>query len=239
MTKTMFVLTVVCLVPALVISGCHKAKTAAPPVTTVPALSAAEIISKSYDAMQGLNSFHFLLDQTGGSTPIALGIEMTKAEGDIVRPDKMQMTMSGTVANMAIDVKLITSGAETFMTNPLSGNWEALPPQFQVLSVFDPDTGIVTIIKDITAPALLNDELVDNTLCYHLKGNIASENLLPLTGNAASGVVIAADVWIGKNDFLVRQVKLDGKITAGEKDGIVRTLTLTNFNKEVTINLPQ
>ncbi len=77
-----------------------------------------------------------------------------------------------------------------------------------------------------------------DTLCYHLKGTIASEALKPLTGSAAQGEMIPAEVWIAKDGLLVLQVKLDGKITYAEEDGIVRTLTFTDYDKAVEITLP-
>lgn len=215
-----------------VISGCSGASTEAK-------LSASDILGKSYDNMQAVKSFHFLLDQTGGGTPITMGVEMTKAEGDIVRPDKLQATIAGTAVGTSIEVKLVTADGKTLMTNPLSGGWEVPPDQFKVLNVFDPGTGIAAIVKGLTTPTSLEDEKVGDTLCYHLKGNIASEALKSLTGSSAASVVDNAEVWIEKEGFLVHQVKLTGKITESEKDGIVRTLVLTDFNKEIEIKLPK
>ena len=78
-----------------------------------------------------------------------------------------------------------------------------------------------------------------DVLCYHLKGDIQSEALAPLTGTTAQGVPIGTEVWIAKDSLLVQQVKLTGKITDSEADGIVRTLTFTNYNKDVDIAFPK
>jgi hypothetical protein len=226
------ILAVFMMVPAI-ITGCSKAAPSTTPLT------AMEIISKSGENMQAVNSFHFLLDQTGGGTPITMGIEMTKAEGDIVRPDKMQATISGTAMGMSLEVKLVSSGGTMYMTNPLSGAWEVPPDQFKVFSIFDPATGLAAILKGMTAPGQLGEEQKGGTLCYHLKGSVASDALRPITGSAVAGVTIDVEVWIGEEDFLVRQIRLEGKITESEKDGIVRTLDLSGFNQEVNIQLPQ
>jgi hypothetical protein len=221
------------MVLSVIITGCSKAAPSPTPLT------AAEIISKSGENMQAVNSFHFLLDQVGGGTPITMGIEMTKAEGDIVRPDKLQATIFGTAMGMSLEVKLVTSGEKTYMTNPLTGAWEVPPDQFKVLSLFDPGTGLAAILKGMAAPTQLGEEQIGGTLCYYLKGSIASDALRPIAGSAAAGVVINVEVWIGKEDFLVRHIKLEGKITEAEKEGIVRTLDLSNFNQEVEIKLPE
>jgi hypothetical protein len=231
MKKAVLTLIVFLTLFGLIFTGCAKA--------TPTTLSAPDIFDKSYNSMLAVNSFHFLLDHTGGGTPITNGIEMAKAIGDVVRPDKMQATINGTAMGMSIEVKLVTADGKTLMSNPLNGKWEPLSAQFQVLSVFDPATGIGAITKGITTASILTEEQIDGTLCYHLKGVITSESLRSITGTTATGVSINSEIWIGKQDFLARQVKLAGKITDSEKEGIIRTLTLSNFNQQINITLPQ
>jgi hypothetical protein len=221
------------MVTILAVTGCVKSAPSIAPLT------AKDIFNQSSENMQAVNSFHFVLDQVGGGTPITMGIEMIKAEGDVVRPDKLQTTIGGSAMGMSIEVKLVTVSGKTLMTNPLTGGWEALSDQFQVLSVFDPGTGIPAIIKGISNPTSLSNEQLGDILCYHLKGNVASEALRPLTGSSTAGVIINTEVWIGQKDFLVRQIKITGKITDSEKEGIVRTLTLTNYNQNANITLPK
>jgi hypothetical protein len=232
MKRLVCVLSAFSIVMIFIFTGCSKAASPTP-------LAAKDIVGKSYDSMQTVNSFHFVLDHLGGGTPITMGIEMTKAEGDVVRPDKMQATIAGNAMGMSIEVKLVTSGGKTMMTNPLSGNWESPGDQFQILSVFDPSSGIAAIIKGITNPSSLADEQMGGVLCYHLSGGVPSEAFQSLTGSSVAGAVINTEVWIGQQDFLVRQAKITGKITESEKDGIIRTLTFTNYNQNVNITLPQ
>ncbi len=213
--------------------GCAK-----PAITPTP-LTALEIIDKSSEKIQGINSFHFVLDQVGGGTPIGMGLEMNKAVGDVARPDRLKTTISGTMAGMFIEVQLISVGEVTYITNPLTGQWELLPTEFGALSVFDPNTGIAAIMRGIADPTKLSDEEVDGVLCYRLRGSIDSGDLGPITGSSVEGVAIDTEVWIGKEDFFVRLIKLEGKITESEVPGIVRTLKLSNFNEEVSIELPE
>jgi lipoprotein LprG len=230
----MLTLAVAVLLPFLV-AGC-SARSATPSATP---LSAAAIQSTASDKLQALNSFHFVLEQVGGGTPITMGIEMKGAQGDVVKPDKLQMTITGTAMGFSLTVQLVEVGKTIMMTNPLNGNWENLSDQFQILSVFDPNSGVAAILKGMANAARLADETNAGVNCYHLKGTVDSESLTALAGSAASGVAINAEIWIGQADFLVRTIKLTGKITPTEVDGIVRTLTLSNFNSPVAITLPQ
>jgi hypothetical protein len=53
------------------------------------------------------------------------------------------------------------------------------------------------------------------------------------------GTAIGVELWIGKGDLLVRSIKLTGKITENEVSGIVRILSLSNFDESISIALPQ
>jgi hypothetical protein len=201
-------------------------------------LPASEIISQSSEKMEAVNSFHFVLDQVGGGTPIAMGLEMTNAIGDVVRPDRMKATISGKLSGMFLEVEIITVGEDIYMTNPLTGKWELLPVQFSILEVFDPNTGIAAIMKGMVDLARLDDEKIEGVSCYHLSGSIASDELRPITVTSVEGVAIPIEVWIGEEDFLVRHIKLEGKITESEVEGIIRTIKLSSFNEEVSIEVP-
>ena len=76
-------------------------------------------------------------------------------------------------------------------------------------------------------------------MCYHLSGSIDSEKLTPITGSSVKGTAINVELWVGKDDSLVRSIKLTGKITDTEVQGIVRTLSLSNFDEAMSIGLPQ
>ena len=226
-----------CLVSLVTLIGCSTSTTAT--TTTAASLTASQVISQASDKLDAVNSFHCTLDQTGGGTPIGSGVEMAKVNGDIVKPDKLQATLTGTVSGMSVTIQMISVGTVTYMTNPLTNSWEQLPTEFAVLSVFNPNTGVTAIMRGITSLSKLSDEQLAGVNCYHLSGNIDSANLSPITGSSVPGTAIGVELWAGKDDLLVRSIKLTGQITATEVQGIVRTLSLSNFNETLNIALPQ
>jgi hypothetical protein len=226
--KTTCCAAAVVLLISIVIAGCSSKSAAA--------MTAPDVLGKSYDQMQTVKSFHFILEHSEGGTPIGSGIIMTKAEGDVVKPDKLQATITGTAMGMTVEVKLVS---KTMMTNPLNNKWEELTDTFKVLGVFDPGTGIAAIIKDIANPTSLKDEKVGEVLCYHIKGDIMSQTLEPITGVTAKDIPVGVEVWVDQEGLLVQQIKLTGKITDTEQDGIIRTLTISNYDKDVEIKLPE
>jgi len=230
MKKSLCLLTALILTICTVLAGCSG---------SAENLAPSAILAKSYDSMQAATSFHFTMEHDKAGTPISSNILMTKLEGDIESPDKLQAKITGTYSDTAIEVSLVTVSGQTYMTNPLSGVWEPAPNSFKVLSVFDPGTGVASIIKGLNNATALGEEKVGNTKCYHLKGDVLSETLAPLTGTTATGAAIGTEVWISEKTFFVQQIKLTGKITDSETDGITRTLTFTDYNKKVDIKLPE
>jgi hypothetical protein len=230
MKRTLCILAAILMIASFALTGCAKKAEAK--------LTPADILGKSYDAMQAVKSFHFLLEHSTGGTPLGSGISMTKAEGDVVRPDKLSASLTGSALGSTVIVKLIAADGKTMMTNPLSQKWEEVGASFQALTVFDPSNGIAAIIKGLANPTLLTEEKIGDVLCYHIKGDIPTPTLAPFTGTTAKEGTVAAEVWVAKDNFLVQQVKLDGKITDTETTGIIRTLTFTNFDKDVEIKLP-
>ena len=231
MKKSISLVSALILLICAVFTGCSSGESAS--------LAPADALAKSYDSMQEVTSFHFSMIHSSSGTPISKSILMTNLDGDIVSPDKLQATITGTYSDMTVEVSLITVGEDTYMTNMLSGKWELAPTSFKVLKVFDPSSGVASIIKGLTNVTDVGDEKVNKTTCYHFKGEVMSEALAPLTGTTATGVPIATEVWINKKNFQVVQVQLTGKITDTEVDGITRTLTFSNYNKDIDITLPE
>ncbi|MBN1191879.1 MAG: LppX_LprAFG lipoprotein [Dehalococcoidales bacterium] len=221
----------------LVLAGCSGGSSTSSSPSPTP-LSAEQILAESSSKLEAAGSFHFELDHEGGGSPIAMGIAMLKASGDMVKPDKMKTTISGIALGMAIQVEVITVSHETYMTNPLNGRWELLPNEFQVLSVFDPATGVAAIMKNMSGATRLADEEAAGKTCYHISGEIDSGNLNSITGSSIQGIMNRAEIWIAMDDFLPQVIKLEGRITEEEKEGITRTLSFSDYNLETKIEKP-
>jgi hypothetical protein len=223
----------------LLFVGCSKDEETSP-TKSLPFLTPEEIIDKASPKLDELKSFHFELSQKGGGTPIAMGLEMTGAGGDIAPPDKLAMKIEATWIGQFMETELITVGTTTYMTNPLNGKWELLPDDFTAVTLFQPNTGIKAVMESVTDLSLLDPEMAGGTLCFHLKGLLDSEDLDAIAvGHAAKGLPVETDIWIGAGDFLLRKVTFDGRICKDENDGIIRTLELSRFNEPVEIELPE
>lgn len=189
--------------------------------------------------MDAANSFHFEIEHDGGGTPIAMGLVMNEAEGDIARPDRLKAKISATMMGLFIEVEVITVGSVIYITNPLTMEWELLPTEFSAVSFFDPDSGVTAILEGMTSLVKLKDEKVEGLVCYHIAGKTASQYLNAIALSSVEGVMIDTEVWVDTEDFLLRRIRLEGQITEEEKLGIVRTISLSHFDQSVEIELPR
>lgn len=201
--------------------------------------SAQEIIRDSINKMNVISSFHFELGHEGGRTPIAMGLELDEAIGDVAKPDRLKTNITAALGGMLVEVEVVTIGTTTYMTNPFTKKWELIPGEFSAISIFDPNAGITAILEGISNPSKVEGEekeQVGNS--YHIKGEIPSESLRPITLSSVEGVNVMVDVWIDTENFLINQIRVEGQITKTEKPGIIRILKLSNYDQAIEIESP-
>ena len=227
------VISIIIILLLVLVLSCGKKEAPASPT-----LTAQEIINYSIDKMTDINSFHFELSHEGGRTPIAMGLELDEAKGDVKKPDKLETTVLAALKGMLVEVQVITIGDTTYMTNPLTKNWEFVPGEFSAISIFDPNAGITSILQDMVNPTLVTTEEDSIPNCYHIMGEIPSESLRPITLSSAEGINLTADIWIDTGSFLINQITIEGQISETEQPGITRILKLFDYNQEIEIVSP-
>ena len=201
-------------------------------------LSVEEILSKAAERFESLQSFHFKMTHEGGGTPIALGLEMETVEGDVVSPDRMAVAIEAKASGLFFEVDAIAIGDNTYMTNPFTQKFGDFSDIITPGGFFDPAEGVGSIIANATNPSVFSIETLNGVSVYRLGGSVRSEDLQSISTTATEGHILAAELWIGEEDFLVRKLTLDGRITEKEEDGIVRTITISGFDQAVTIERP-
>ena len=129
---------------------------------------------------------------------------------------------------------LIAIGESSFISNPITGEWEPVPAEVSPLGFFEPTRGVSEIMGRIEGPRLISNE--DDS--YAISGTIASEGLASLFGAVEEGNSVDINVVIDATSLFLLEARLEGRITASEEDGVIRIITLSNFNKPVEIELP-
>ena len=161
-------------------------------------------------------------------------LTVTEADGTVVSPDGVSVEFAGTLGNFAVRSSLITLGDDSYMTNPLTGAWEQVAREVSPLGFFDPQRGIGSMMTEVESPSLVekSDE------AFVIEGDLPVEALEPLLGGLTEGNTVNVRLTIDSDSLFLKQAILDGRVTATEPDGVVRTITLSEFNEQVTIEPP-
>lgn len=196
-----------------------------------------QIMNKTIPAMQAANSFHFTLDTSKIQKPMP-GLFLTKAEGDVVKPDKLAGSVSALYSGVPINVKVVVDGTSQYMTDPASARWGAMPAYFDVAQFFNPSKGISDILSNVKGLANDGTENVGGVDTYRLKATVPTSALKSLSSEITAQGDVTATLWVGSGDFLLRQVRLQGPLINGEPSDIMRTITIKDYNKPVNIETP-
>lgn len=229
------------------IAGCSESSpsstdpTVVPPPTSTPVptptpINVEDLLRRSGEATSRLNAFHFRLEHNDeGSTPFSDALDVTEAEGYVVSPDRISISFSGRFSGrFAMRASLITIGADSYMTNPLTGNWEEVAAEVSPLGFFDPQQGIGAMMTDLRSPVLASN--TDSE--FVIEGNLDALALRPLLGDAAQDGVVRVEVTLDKDTLYMKKAVIEGRATAGEPDGVVRTIILSRFDEPISISPP-
>ncbi len=204
------------------------------PVASPTPINPRVVMERSGEIMEALESFHFDLTHESGGTPLGQGLIIIEVQGDVARPDRISLDFSGLAGSFAMRASLIAIGESSFISNPITGEWEPVPTEVSPLGFFEPTEGVSAIMKQIKSPRLNSKK--DNR--YSISGTIPSEGLAPLFGAVEQGNSVDIDVVIDATSLFLLEARLEGRITSSEEDGVVRIITLSRFNEPVTIETP-
>ena len=222
---------------ALVALACGNTSPPATPVPTVTPtpINPQAILDECGTAMSALDSFRFHIEHDDdGSTPLAQGMALTEASGNIASPDRLAIDFLGTAGSFAVKGSLIAVGEDAYMTNPLSGEWHAVSSELNPLEFFDPSDGIAEILAQVQNATLISHDAGE----YRIGGTIPANALTPLFGDTEPQSSVDVTLTIDRTHLYLTQARLDGRITPTEADGLARTITLSEFNETVDISAP-
>jgi hypothetical protein len=201
-------------------------------------LTPQQVIEKAVPAIQGVNSFHFTYEASKPDKPLP-GIFIVSVEGDAAKPDKLVADVAGTASGINVKIKVAADGDKQFMTDPISGQWGEMSPVFNVTQFFDPAKGVSDILAGVKELASDGTETIDGTATYRLKGKVPAAALKSLSAEVTATDDLPSTLWIGSGDFLLRRVTMDGPLLTGEPADLTRTISLSEFNKEVVVQTPE
>jgi hypothetical protein len=205
--------------------------------TPTPTLSAQDLLDAAYQTTNAASSFHFVLSHENGSTPIANGISMTKAEGDIQKPDRFKATVTGQLSGFTVVVPVINVGDQVWLS--LSGNkYSPLPNGVGAAAILDPNNGVLKALKGVKNPQIAGHEKLNGVDTTVVAGDVDAGDLTSLAQNAQAGKQVKGKAWIGDADHRLYRLRIDGPLNDQEPANIARIIDLSQFNEKLDIQPP-
>jgi len=218
----------------LIIAGCTSAPSV-PPTTTAAtsaarALTQAELLTASANAMKAVTSAHFTLT-VAGKLP---DLQVQGAEGDLTSAGNAKGTARIIQFGQLVQVEFVIVGKDLYFEGP-TGGFTKIPAAmageiYDPTAILSPEKGVAKVLGSVTKPAT---PVVAGS-SYTVTGTVPKAAAAPLVPGIASDV--AGTFTIDKISFRSTEVLL--RLTGSDGKPATVDLALRDFNKAVTVSAP-
>ena len=194
--------------------------------------------------MAAVKSFHFTttgsLETTSSESNTTISLTF---EGDSLSPNRTSARLTLDVSVFLLEIDIVTIGADVYLTNPMTGEWEVTSPD--EFGIPDPVLLVSGVFPSLSDMKMVGEERIGEVPTYHLSGSVTSADLEMLGADLES-----VDIWIGAKDSLLYRISTQGLANLDdlglsledmglEGEGtITLQIDLSDFNAPVTIELP-
>lgn len=202
------------------------------------ALDPQAVLAESAEAMHALIGARFELARSGAPVYIDTSgvLAYETASGRYSAPRSADALITVTAVGITTEVGAIAVDGVTWLTNPVSGEWELLPEslQFDPTVLFDPEQGWRPLLTtDMSDVAFVDDPtLADGVV--RIRGTAAADRLEVITAGLVTDQATEIDLWIDTDRRVIRaefSSELDGEVS----DWV---MTFSDFGQSFVIEPP-
>lgn len=198
----------------------------------------ATLLKNAQAKFNATSTFHFIMTVANlGPVPPG-GYNVTAANGDVQRPDKLSAEATASVGFASANVKLIIIGTQEWMTDPFTQKFSPTSGFESFLAIFDQNKGIGSLLGKLQNPSKPADGSANGASCWKISGTVPPSDLQPIFGDITATSPVPSTVCIDKSTSELDAVTLNGAITSGDTAQTTRTFYLSNFDKPVSIQPP-
>ena len=205
-----------------------------PTPTPVP-LEPDEVVSNAIDSLVEAGSIWFLLEHENGFTEALGGLELTRVEGAITETG-MSITAEANLGRIYIEVDAILIGTSTWLTNPLTGEWELLPDEDNPIGFLQPIAAVRGVLEGLTSADFI--EPPEPGVDYLITSPLKAEALKSLLGEIIPDGIGVAEVVIDHETFEMKSARIKGTLQIRDSDTTVRILEMSRYGEAFVIEQP-
>ncbi len=212
-----------------------------PTPTPTPSITPEDVRDRSASALRDLSTVHFRVTHEEGGTDIGFSSTLTEAEGDGLFPDKAEFVAKATSAlfgDATLELDIIQYGDTTHLRDRISMVWQALPAGTLAINFANINGSIADALASLGGLELMDGGSIDGATVHKLTGTAPSTSMRGLVPGAPEGGELHMEVWAGRDDYLVRKVRLTGPLVDADPPDIARVLELSRFDGPVSIEPP-
>jgi len=195
------------------------------------------LVQRAIGRTAALHSAHFQLDVSKGAMRIGPSLEVTRAEGDLGRPDQLRVRATARFGGLIVETELVQVDGAGYILSPFSQKWESLGGALVPVPMLDPDRGISRLLRAIETPHAENADDIDSQHAWKLTGRIPASEITALVGGTPIAGSADAESLL-TDDGLVRRLILRGAVVDGESPEITRTFNFSHFDEPVVVEVP-
>lgn len=208
--------------------------------TTTAPPTGAELLEVSAATMGSVDTVQFSIAR--GGEPVYIDtqgfLEFVSATGRFAAPGAAEALVTVSALGLSTEVGAVVIEGDTWLTNPITGNWEPTPPgyTFDPATLFDPQIGFRAMLQEgIPTVEDLGEEIVDETALRHVRFTASGERVEVVTAGMVLGADVAIDAWIEPNSGELRRAKFPTTIGANPTEW---DLTFFDYGADITITPP-
>ncbi len=240
MTAPLRLSVILVLAVALIAAACGGEEATEPAATPTPTpvpITADEVLEQTRSVMAALQSFRFRLTHRSGATLLPGGFTINEAEGVVDSPDSLRLSADTVFGGGFIKINAVVIGKNTWMTNPLTRNWNEIAQEASPFAVFDPAGLIADIIDQVATNEFTEPGgIVEGR--YRLAGTIPSTAWRSLVGEVDPDLMLEYTMDIDPQSFHLTEVRLLGALKAEEDEDTDRSIQLSGFDAPAEIVPP-
>jgi hypothetical protein len=205
-----------------------------------PQVDAKAVLEGAVGPMKALQTFHFTYEvvKPANAKPVA-GTEIVKIVGDVTIDGRMKATIDLQQRGVPLQMAFIADGDTHYLQDPVSQKWLSVAAQDSPVGKINLNAGAIQILEQVTQPTFDKDETTGGVPCHRVSGSVAASAVGSIAGVVTTSEAFAARIWVGIQDHLVHRIEVVGAASADEDVKTQRVITLSDFDKPLTIEPPK
>lgn len=219
---------------AVAAAACSSSDSAEP---TIEPPTAQQALDNALAAMSEVPQFEFELTHPEGTTSLDGGLDLRRAEGAVIAPERLSVNAEANLGRIFVKVDAIVIEGQTWMTNPLTGNWSSIAPEDSPFSFLDPIQLVTNVLASTKNPEYPADGALSGGQLV-LNGVVPSETLQPLVGTVTPGITLNVTLSLDPETFLLNSARLAGALQPDDEANFVRLIRFSGFEADLVIEPP-